>query len=90
MNLKIEMYDMETNELLAHRYCEYQCNFMDKNDSGFKTLLAWCRSAVRGVRVKHLPAVELKIQFLEPTPQPDLFGGVSRDKFNEQAEAFLV
>ena len=90
MNLKLEMFDLETNERLAHRYCQYELNFDNKDDRGFQTLVSWCRSCVRGIRIKHMAAIELRIQFLDDVTQEDLFGGISREEFNKKAGAFLV
>lgn len=90
MNIKLEMKDLETGDLLAHRCCEYECNFDCKDDRGFKTLLAWCRSCVRGIRVKHFSAIQLRIEFLASTDCTDLFCDMTREEFNEKANAFLV
>lgn len=90
MNLKLEMIDLETNEKLAHRYCQYECNFNNKDDRGFQTFVSWCRSCVRGIRLKNMVAIELRIQFISDVTQEDLFGGITRDEFNEKAGAFLV
>lgn len=63
MQLLLEMRDKETDELLAHRYCEYELNFSNKDDRGFQTLVSWCRSAVRGIRLKNMQAIELRFLF---------------------------
>ena len=90
MQLLLEMRDKETDELLAHRYCEYELNFDNKDDRGFQTLVSWCRSAVRGIRVKNMQAIELRFLFQSNRDQPDLFGGITREEFNKKAGAYLV
>lgn len=84
------MIDVDTGELLAHRYCQYELNLCSKDDAGFKTLLAWCRSCVRGIRVKGHSNLALNILFCKDVTSEELFNGVSRDEFNKIAEAYLV
>ena len=51
MNLRFQMIDTDTGEILATSYCNYALNFADKKDTGFRKILAWCQSAVRGIRL---------------------------------------
>lgn len=63
MNLRFQMIDCDTGELLATRYCNYNMNFGDKNDTGFRKVLAWVESCVRGIRQKKANNIELRIGF---------------------------
>lgn len=91
MNLHLEMYDLETSEKLAQSNVTYALNFSDSKDRGFKYLLSWLYSCVRGIRVKKLTAIELRIQFFAPLEnQHEVFEGFDREVFNEKAGAFLI
>lgn len=70
MNLKFQIIDTTTGEILAHRYANYACNFDDKNDVGFRKILAWAQSCVRGIRCNNVDSLELRIGFCaEKAPQ---------------------
>ena len=91
MNIHLEMFDLETSEKLAQGNGTYVLNFKDAKDAGFRFILMWVYSCVRGIRIKNLNAIELRIQFLAPPEaQHDMFEGFDREKFNKDAGAFLV
>lgn len=63
MNLRFQMVDTDTGEILATSYKNYILNFCDKKDVGFTRCLEWCMSAVRGVRTTEHKNIELRIFF---------------------------
>lgn len=63
MNLRFQMIDTDTGEMLANSYCQYALNFQDKKDVGFKKCLAWVQSCVRGIRCHNHDNIELRIGF---------------------------
>lgn len=65
MNLRFQMLDIDTGELLAHTDCNYVCNFNDKKDIGFRKVLAWAQSCVRGVRLKKHKRIALIVGFTD-------------------------
>lgn len=70
MNLRFQMIDVDTGEILANSYCNYALNFDDKKDVGFRKCIAWCESAVRGIRCAGHDNLELRIYFgKEKAPQ---------------------
>ena len=84
------MVDTDTGEILAHRYANYVLNFNSPDDAGFKTLLSWCQSCVRGIRIKGHKNLDLNIHFADDPCHEDLFCGMNREEFNNKAKAFLV
>ena len=90
MNLKLQMVDTDTGEILAHSYHNFALNFNNKSDAGFRCLLAWCQSCVRGIRIKGRKNLDLNIHFAEEVASEDLFCGMNREEFNDKAAAFLV
>ena len=65
MNLRFQMVDTDTGEILGTSFKNYVLNFADKNDVGFRRCLEWCMSCVRGVRTTEHKNIELKIYFGE-------------------------
>lgn len=63
MNLKFTMIDVETGEILAHKYHNLTCNFQTKNDAGFTKIMEWAQSCVKGVRTSEHKKIELRIGF---------------------------
>ena len=59
------MLDIDTGELLAHSDCNYACNFNDKKDVGFRKILAWAQSCVRGIRIKKHKRIALIVGFTD-------------------------
>lgn len=90
MNIRLQMVDTDTGEILAHMYHNYALNFNCKDDAGFRCLLAWCQSCVRGIRINGKKNLDLNIHFADDNCTEDLFCGMSREEFNEKAKAFLV
>ena len=84
MNLRLQMVDADTGEILVTRYKEFACSFATKNDAGFRTCVEWCMSAVRGVRMKKANNIELRIGFSENQGSLFLpFGMTENDAKNE-------
>lgn len=50
MNIRFQMIDTDTGEIIITRYKDFVMSFATKNDAGFRTCVEWCMSAVRGVR----------------------------------------
>lgn len=67
MNLRFQMIDTDTGEILANSFCNYACNFNDNKDTGFRKCIAWCQSAVRGIRCAGHNNLELRIYFGKET-----------------------
>lgn len=69
MDLAFKMIDVDTGEIVASSHCNYALNF-DRQDVGFKKILAWAQSCVRGIRTNKAKNLELRIGFLsEKTPE---------------------
>lgn len=73
MNLRFQMVDTDTGEILATSYNNYILNFYDKKDVGFRRCLEWCMSAVRGVRTTEHKNIELRVFFGEEKKPLSLF-----------------
>lgn len=65
MNLKIQMVDTDTGELLYNVNKQLACNF-SKNDVAFNLMHKVLESCVRGIRYRKSNSIELKIRFCEP------------------------
>ena len=90
MNIHLEMFDLETSEKLAQGNGTYVLNFKDAKDAGFRFILMWVYSCVRGIRIKKLNAIELRIQFLAPPQsQNDMFDGFDYNLFKKDSELHL-
>ena len=87
MNLRLQMIDADTGEILVTRYKNYAMSFATKNDAGFRTCVEWCMSCVRGVRMKRSKNIELRIGFSEEIGTLPLFPGMSdKDSQNIASE----
>lgn len=87
MNLRLQMVDTDTGELLAHKYCNYALNFSTKNDAGFILIMNWVQSCVRGVRTTDHQNIQLQIQFCEEKESLFLpFGMTKEDSIKNAAE----
>lgn len=73
MNLRFQMIDTDTGEILATSYNNYILNFHDKKDVGFRRCLEWCMSAVRGVRTTVHKNIELRVYFGDEKKPVSLF-----------------
>ena len=65
MNLKIQMVDTDTGELLYNQEKILACQFT-KNDTAFRLMHNVLESCVRGIRNRKCDSIELKIRFYEP------------------------
>ena len=63
MNLRFQMVDTDTGEILAHRYENLACNIGAPNDVGFKKIVDWAASCIRGVRTTEHKNIELRVGF---------------------------
>lgn len=63
MNLRFQMIDTDTGEILARRSENLACNIGMPNDVGFKRISDWCASCIRGVRSTEHESIELRIEF---------------------------
>ena len=86
MNLRFQMVDTDTGEILGTSYKNYALNFADKNDVGFRRCLEWCMSCVRGIRSTDHKNIELKIFFGEEKVPLSLF---EQDIVTNQAKEVL-
>lgn len=75
------MIDTDTGEVVARKSVNYACNFATKNDAGFRTCMEWIMSCVRGVRTPSInhQSLQLRIDFYDDTPLPQLPFGMSSD-----------
>lgn len=91
MNIHLEMFDLETSERLAQGNGTYVLNFKDAKDAGFRFILSWIYSCVRGIRIKNMNAIELRIHFIAPCEkQSDMFEGVDTPSFAKDASNLLT
>lgn len=72
MNLRLQMIDCDTGEVLAHRYENLACNLYDKKDVAFNRINSWLQSCVRGVRQKKCNCIEFRCSFLEDRDSLDI------------------
>lgn len=79
------MIDTDTGEVLCTCYKDYAMNFATKNDAGFRTLVEWCRSAVRGVRTTEHKNIELRFHFSESQGSLYIPFGMTADDVKSQA-----
>ena len=89
MNLEFQMIDVQTGEIIARSKKTFACNFAVSNDAGFRTMMQWCQSAVRGVRKTEHKELELRIYFGEDLPLPQLPFGMSEDLVKNQALQYV-
>lgn len=80
MNLQIQMKDCETGEVLYNQHKILACQF-HKNDVAFNLMHRVLESCVRGIRFKHIPAIDLQIRFSE-----DEFGNSPELPFEPQSQ----
>lgn len=64
MNIRLQMVDTETGEIIGSSFKQYALNFATKNDAGFTFIMRWIQSAVRGIRSTDHKHIEVKI-FME-------------------------
>lgn len=89
MNLSLEMIDSSTGEILACSKRSYALSFATKNDAGFRYLMEWCMSSVRGIRLAKHDSIQLRITFEEDKPLPQLPFGLSPEEAKRQAAAYV-
>ena len=91
MNVRIRMTDTQTGEILAQANHNYVFNFGLRSDAGFLCVLRWIQSAIRGVRLLKHGSIEVSFIFDREIAGSSLFfSQEDRDKFNENAGAYLV
>ena len=89
MNLEFQMIDVRTGEIIARSKKTFACNFATSNDAGFRTMMLWCQSAVRGVRKTDHKELELRIYFGEDLPLPQLPFGMTEDLAKHHALLYV-
>lgn len=89
MNLTLTMIDSSTGEILARSNKNYALSFATKNDAGFRYLMEWVMSSVRGIRCAHHDSIELRINFVEDKPLPQLPFGLTPEEARKQAAAYV-
>ena len=89
MNLEFQMIDIQTGEILARSKKTYACNFAVSNDAGFRTMMQWCQSCVRGVRKTEHKEIELRIYMADDLPMPQLPFGMTEDMAKKQALQYV-
>lgn len=87
MNLRFQMIDTDTGEILGTSYKNYALNFADKKDTGFLRCLEWCMSAVRGIRSTQHKNIEVRIFFGEEVKPLSLF---EEDVIKDSAKCVLT
>lgn len=89
MNIKLSMVDVETGEILAHKYHNLACNLQTRNDAGFTKIMEWAQSCVKGVRTSDHKCIELRVAFSdEIEPQWIPFNDLEQAKENAQAYVY--
>ena len=89
MHLRLQMIDTGTGEIICTRYKEYACSFGTKNDAGFRVLMEWCMSAVRGVRTTDHKSIELRFHFCEEQGSLPLPFGMTDLEARKQAADYV-
>ena len=87
MNLRFQMIDTDTGEILGTSYKNYALNFADKKDTGFIRCLEWCMSAVRGIRSTEHKNIEVRIFFGTEKQPLSLF---EQNEIKETAKCVLT
>lgn len=88
MNLKLTMIDVDTGEILAHKYHNYVCSFLTPKDAGFTRIMEWVQSCVKGVRTTEHKKIELRIGFCEEI-EPRFIPFNDLDKAKELATSYV-
>lgn len=89
MNMRFQMVDTSTGEIICTSYKDFACNFATKNDAGFRTCMEWCMSAVRGVRTTDHRNIELRIHFAEEQGSLPLPFGMTPEMAKDQAKEYV-
>lgn len=79
MNIRLQMIDTDTGEILATKCCNYVLSFATRNDSGFKLIMNWIHSCVRGVRISDHKSIELRVHFEQEKESLFLPFGMSKE-----------
>lgn len=89
MNLRFQMVDTDTGEIICTSYKDFAMNFSTKNDAGFRTCIEWCMSAVRGVRTTGHKSIELRIHFVEEQGSLPLPFGMTVQQARSEAKQYV-
>lgn len=89
MNVRVQMIDTETGEILGTKYSNYALNFNTKNDAGFVHIMNWIQSSVRGVRVAKHKGIELRVNFCEELQPEYLPFYQNSEQANEIAKSYV-
>ena len=88
MNLKLQMIDIDTGEILAHKYHNLVCSFATRGDAGFTKILEWAQSCVKGVRTSEHKHIELRVGFSEEI-EPAYIPFDDLEKAKENAASYV-
>ena len=89
MNIRVQMIDTDTGEILGTKYANYALNFGTKNDNGFVFIMRWVQSAVRGIRVAHHKSIELRIGFVEEKESLFIPFGMTDEEVQSNAAQYV-
>ena len=89
MNVRVQMVDTDTGEILGTKYSNYALNFNTKNDAGFIMIMKWVQSCVRGIRVAHHNSIELRVHFCEEKESLNLPFGMTEQEAIKQASDYV-
>lgn len=89
MNVRVQMIDTDTGEILGTKYACYALNFETKFDKGFEFLMRWLQSSVRGVRVARHKGIELRVHFSEEKESLFLPFNQSLEEAKEIASSYV-
>lgn len=76
MNLKFQIIDSSTGEILGESYDNLACNIGDVKDAAFNRIQKWSESCVRGIQQKRAESLELRISFKKEKYNPFVVDGV--------------
>lgn len=63
MNLRFQIIDTTSGEILSECVDRLVCNLGDTKDVGFKRIHLWAESCVRGIKQKRADSLELRVSF---------------------------
>ena len=89
MNVRLQMIDTDTGEILATKYANYAFNFAYKGDVGFTTIINWAHSCVRGIRNTEHKNIELRVGFCEEKEELFLPFGMTKEESIKNAAEYV-
>lgn len=89
MNIRLQMIDTDTGEILATKYANYALNFGLKNDAGFILIMNWVHSCVRGIRTTEHKNIELRVGFCNEKEELFLPFGMTKEQSIKNASDYV-